>query len=683
MTATAETTQPFHRHAELSARDPASDGARLRDVRRRHRFARWFSIGLVTAAVALGVFVRAYNLTDRPTWVDESESAINALTILETGLPRDTYRGLPIFENVMVTPWPDSAEYEFRELSYSEKGLATFHGWLPLYSIAAAQWALGVGTETLGENNTVQFTAEQVQRRVLAARLPSVVFSALFLVCLYLAGSAMAGRDAGWAALVLGGLSTPLVLLGREARYYSATLAFTTLLAYAMWQVHRRGRWQDYVIAALGFGLLFHTNILSFAVACAAMCLLLPGLLMGWRRSLPKLAVMGATVGAMTVPWLLLSGFLGKTAAMPPARTLLDFPADLVWRPWSNVNEGLPLLAAIAGLLAVGALHRVLPRRLVQPVAEHKWQLAFLAAWLTFGFLAFTLLIPASSYFYKRLLLAVLGPSVVFTGILLAVGVRVALNRPQPAVAAVLALLLLVGSKQVYRFQGPRPIDLEPLALIEHFRTNPPPPDARVYITPNEQLSLQYLAGIPAQGIAPVRKAFLDNHPGPVVIVEAFQRYELPDADRFAALAAGNGVSDPAAVESARRAAAMLATARPLQSRVASVAPTPPVPGWARPVADALPEQMRQHLENWSRRGTNTPMLRGFVLRDGGDWWTTFFYRFVDPLSRRDDKLNYADRARTGSAVVLNSTWAVITCPPLGSETAGQAVTTTVEKENE
>src|SRR5690242_9689827 len=94
--------------------------------------------------LALGVYLRGHDLSATPPTGDESESALNALTILQSGVPRGEYLGLPIYENVLTEPWPDNAEYEFRDSSYSNKGLAIYHGWLPLYTMAASFKAFGV-----------------------------------------------------------------------------------------------------------------------------------------------------------------------------------------------------------------------------------------------------------------------------------------------------------------------------------------------------------------------------------------------------------------------------------------------------------------------------------------------------------------------------------------------------------
>ena len=89
---------------------------------------------VLAAAAAL----RCWKLDQPLMWCDEAESAINALTVLEHGYPTDKYLGKPIYENVFSEPWPESEEYEFRDSSYSKRGLAVYHGWLPLYVMAGS-----------------------------------------------------------------------------------------------------------------------------------------------------------------------------------------------------------------------------------------------------------------------------------------------------------------------------------------------------------------------------------------------------------------------------------------------------------------------------------------------------------------------------------------------------------------
>ena len=137
---------------------------------------------LAGALVLLALVLRGAWLGSPLLWIDEAESAINALTIVDHGVPVDHHLGLPLYENTLVRPWPESAEYEFRDLSYSDRGLAVYHSWLPLYAIAGALRLAGVTPQ--------------------AARL----------------GTPPAGRIEGGARLVDGGPAPPVARLQRLLR---------------------------------------------------------------------------------------------------------------------------------------------------------------------------------------------------------------------------------------------------------------------------------------------------------------------------------------------------------------------------------------------------------------------------------------------------------------------------------
>ncbi len=79
---------------------------------------------LLLSCLALAPASRLSLVDRRQLSVDEAESSINALTILERGYPSDRYLGLPIYENVLLTTSPTSEEYEFKDSSYSDRGMA-------------------------------------------------------------------------------------------------------------------------------------------------------------------------------------------------------------------------------------------------------------------------------------------------------------------------------------------------------------------------------------------------------------------------------------------------------------------------------------------------------------------------------------------------------------------------------
>ncbi|MGC4056390.1 MAG: hypothetical protein QM757_46930 [Paludibaculum sp.] len=146
--------------------------------------------------VLTGVWIRTLHIDKLPLWVDEAESSINAFTILQKGYPGDSYLGLPIYENTHVWLWPESREYEFRDVSYSENHLAVYHGWLPLYAIAASFALNGVQPDLDDGTRATKHSVEEQKRRTRAARWPSILFAAGFLLAVFAGGPALGG--VGW-----------------------------------------------------------------------------------------------------------------------------------------------------------------------------------------------------------------------------------------------------------------------------------------------------------------------------------------------------------------------------------------------------------------------------------------------------------------------------------------------------
>src|SRR4051794_33078918 len=159
--------------------------------------------------LGVGLWMRARDLSRVPPNGDESESAINALTILQTGFPRGEYLGLPIYENCLTEKWPENAEYEFRDSSYSKSGLAIYHGWLPLYAMAASFKAMGIAPDDPSPQLGVRHSVSDIRRRVIAARLPAVFFGGLFMILLFVGARDMFGEDAAWGAFFVGAIARP------------------------------------------------------------------------------------------------------------------------------------------------------------------------------------------------------------------------------------------------------------------------------------------------------------------------------------------------------------------------------------------------------------------------------------------------------------------------------------------
>ncbi len=626
-------------------------------------FSRWeYPVFVLVLAAAL--YLRAANLGEVPAWVDEAESAINALTILDHGYPVDHYLGLPIFENTLVRPWPESAEYEFKDISYSRKGIAIYHGWVPLYSIAASFWLTGINSDQIDPELRVRHSFEEMRRRTVAARAPAVFFSIVFLTGLFAAARIMYGRPAAWAALLIGSFSHMYIWYGRQARYYSATIALNVLVCLVVWLIARRGRWPEFLSGGLVFVLLFHTHLISFLAAgimlglTALVCIRRPG-------ALAKFLSMGAIIAAGTVPWILATGFLGEASGIPMAWSLMEFPEGLLKPVWRRHNLGLPLYMGVGWLALILAFRTKLPKRIVEPVLNNREASVFLLIWLFVSYFSFTLLIPAASYFYFRLLLLIVAPGILLASMVLGALARAVWPRHSSVVAfGLVALFFLVWARfGLWVKPVERRTDYPLYEMVDYLSRKTFAPGTRLYATPNNHLSVTFYSGLPVQSIAPVRKTFLDSYPRDIYILECVGRYSSPllTADQIwqAARECGHSISLKEAREW-EKSLPRLIVARDSLDIVDQVEPSvTKLPAVFSVLAERQRELVRRNLADWIPDTSRHLMLQGFEVSNYSRFWPIFFYRFINPEQRSGKNFNFSDRIRSGSAVVLRSSWVV------------------------
>jgi hypothetical protein len=636
---------------------------------------RWWTLAPLVTLLAYGLLLRAWDLSGTPCWVDEAESCINALTILDKGVPADRYLGVPVYENTLTIPWPENPEFEFKDSSYSSRGVAVYHGWLPLYSIAASYMVAGVGPDVDAGFRGVKHSREALRRRTAAGRWPSVLFGGLFLLAAFGAAREMYGPEAGWAALAGGAVLAPAVEYARQARYYSATLALVTCACWLLWRVHRRGAWRDFLLTAVVLGLLFHTHVLSFVVAVAAGALLLPWVLRHEQAG-RKVAAAGAVVALMVLPWAIGSGFLTTSTGVPSARRLMQFPRDYLAYPARHLPF---LLAGVIGVVFLVAAPRLrarlrerpanqLPHRLLDSFSgTRRRAMLFLAAWVVLAFAGFVLLMPAASFFAQRLTLTMLAPAFLLAAMALGAVARLLCPRYAVFVAPVVFVAIATLARQA-RLRPEPPPARSMYDVVEALRAAPFTRDAKVYATPNDHLIFTLYTGMPVASVAPVRKSFLDQYPGDVFLLE-LPRFELLDAhdvrsagrsqkldlSRFSdadleRLVEGRGVRQELA---ARGVANVLPPVEELPPELVACMPA---------LAERQREKTRQRGELRKRLEAH-PVFNGYSLPDHASWWPVFFYRFIGPEARSGPRLNYAERIRGADARLLPLEWTLYRCP--------------------
>ncbi len=190
--------------------------------------------------LVLGAGLLLFRLGRPALWQDEAETALRAMSIQQTGLPRMALDG------VVVTAQRSLVKYEG-----NARGIWIWNTWLPAY-LTAASFA------TLGQTP-------------FAARLPFAL-AALASLWLFLR---LFEEDAGppWAAesgLVLLALSPAFLLFARQSRYYALT-ALGTVLVLLSWRRLLAGAKGGAPALVLSLLLLLHSSFAFFAIAALAL----------------------------------------------------------------------------------------------------------------------------------------------------------------------------------------------------------------------------------------------------------------------------------------------------------------------------------------------------------------------------------------------------------------------------
>ncbi|TSA36940.1 MAG: hypothetical protein D4R65_01970 [Verrucomicrobiaceae bacterium] len=609
----------------------------------------------VAALIGLGIWIRVDWMNRNSLWCDEAESSINALTILDRGLPLNEYLGIPVYENTLTEPWVGHPEYEFRDSSYSPIGLAVYHGWLPLYSIAASQALFGLRPDHPETPPRVLHGAGEIALRTVAPRAPAVVFATLCMLLTFLLARKLGGSPAGFAALVLTAFNARTVEFGYQARYYSATLLMTVFAAWCLLWTVRRGRWRDFLLLGLAEALLFHTHQFSAMVFAIAAAFTAPAIVRQKSWFLKSLAG-GMVAVALILPWIWFSGFLHTASSVPKAYKLFSSLADWLAYTFERPDQ-LVLLGILITLLVLGKWRPGwLPNRIRAAIESHGQIYLLLLCWLAAGYVAFHLVVPAASFFFERLSLVLWTPYV----LLISLFAADLLRGFSPRAAAFLAVAGITGflgvRGRLALLQGPSlGSKRDAMAMvIEALENVPPEKGTRFYATPNEHLTLTYYTGLPVQSIAPVRRSFFDTYPGPLVYVESQMEWMFPDETdvRLAASKAGADSTPDGLADLGADVWRSLAS----QELAAQGLPAPtlkPLPDFLNPIEKQTHERLLQFREEFTSSMKALPIFRGIPATRMRDFWLGFFYRFVSPENRIGPNLNIFFRLKSAKIELL------------------------------
>ncbi|WP_254566586.1 glycosyltransferase family 39 protein [Oscillatoria sp. HE19RPO] len=272
----------------------------------------WNSLRVLVALVlAIGIFLRFYNLDQKIYWVDEVHTSLRVAGYRKSNF----YEQLPTGEPLTIAQLQ-----EFQSLS-PERGwgdtlnaLAKNAEHAPIYYLLTRLWM-----ELFGNSITVT--------RSVAAILSLLAFPAIYFLSLELFAAPMVG----WIALSFVAVSPLHLLYAQEARQYSLWTVVTLVSGLALLRSLRLKTRRSWVIYAVTVVLGFYSHLISGLVFFGH------GLYVGfhekwkWTQSF-KFYLIASGIGcAALIPWIVvyfnnnsrLGGWLGR-----------DTPLDALVKRW-------------------------------------------------------------------------------------------------------------------------------------------------------------------------------------------------------------------------------------------------------------------------------------------------------------------------------------------------------------
>jgi hypothetical protein len=625
-------------------------------------------ISILLFLLLTGLACRIYDLGKLPLWGDEAESSINALTILQKGVPADRYQGHLLFQDWMIQHWPDNPEFEFRDISFSDRHVVVYHGWLPLYSIALSFRLFGISSSPAAMLRPQYDEAERL-RRTIAARLPSVFFGILCIIGFYLAGCRLQGRETGLVAALMATFLAVNIYDSQTARYYAATAAGVIFCIWATLAMLQSARWRDFLIGSILFSLLFYTHMVAFAAACLMWAIVMAFRANEWRAIAPKALLFVGVIAGLCTPWLIDTDYFRFSGEIPKAWKLLKLPGDLIVVRLLLKEFGFIVAMGAMLAAAVIVLRRRVSPRITEPFESKKTSFVFVYLWLLVSYLAFFFTMPPSSFGVSRLSPLLVPPTLLFLAMILCSVAAILTKRNVFALAAMgaIAFVLMANWRhpdnvRLAKLGIAEPADIVPPThyvnmAVEYLRTAPIDESTKLYAPPDMDFILTFYTGMFVQNIAPVRKSYLDNYPGDIILFAdgAFWRTGPVRPDRLlnAARTAGQELSARQALDFSCELSTLDFRAEHARNGAQVIPAVAPVPRFVNDLWKEQQEQTREWARNsWRWYPTQFPLFRKVELRDNSEWWLHYNYALVDPDQRRIHP-NYENRLRKATLTVL------------------------------
>ncbi|MCA9260682.1 MAG: hypothetical protein KDA61_15825, partial [Planctomycetales bacterium] len=406
------------------------------------------------------------------------------------------------------------------------------------------------------------------------------------------------------------------------------------------------------------------THTLSSAALTLTACGCIPWII-GHPRVWAKGCLSGAIFLTATLPWVIYSGLATHVDRIPKARELMQLPYDLIGfivERWETAT--LFALIALAVVLVGWLLSTRRPE--LEPLTRRTTlTLAVMAGWMVVAYGTFIWLMPAASFYWRRMTMTLEAPGV----IALAVGFGYLGRAITPRWASLTATICMAGyllgtgrMTHLYRQSYDSLVGIEP--AIEELRRSDFTPDTLFFGTPNFHLTWTYYTGLPVQSVAPVRASYLQEYAGPIVLLEHYMDYATPSDEEFERRARDAGFDPlPEDIDAWRSQLQAALHANAWQARVASVELKQVLPAFVQQIFDETRRRApASHSPKWVENECPV-MLRGFCVRTYHDLWVTYFYRFVDPESRLHFA-NLASRLPNSTMEIVAGGVAMFRIPP-------------------
>ncbi|MBT6691637.1 hypothetical protein HOB10_04890 [Candidatus Parcubacteria bacterium] len=199
-------------------------------------------LGLI---IVLGFCLRYINIGKHILWVDEAETVINTIQVIEDGYPHGYFKGQPIHENISYIKIEDPV-YRYASTNYYGSKYENNKGWLTYFYLAPF-------IKTFGFSE-------------LSSRLPFLLFYILTtIVIFFFTNRLLKNKKIALVASLIFAIDILAIYYGKQARYYSIFMFLGVSSMYLNYlYIHSKKNIHLWLLTT-SLILTFHTHITLFA----------------------------------------------------------------------------------------------------------------------------------------------------------------------------------------------------------------------------------------------------------------------------------------------------------------------------------------------------------------------------------------------------------------------------------